>query len=67
MKSWTHALQRAAGAVAVTAAAAFSMPALAQQLSFYYPVAVGGPVTKIIDGLAADFEKENPGIKVKPI
>ena len=67
MKSWTHALQRAAGAVAVTAAAALSTPALAQQLSFYYPVAVGGPVTKIIDGLAADFEKENPGIKVKPI
>jgi sn-glycerol 3-phosphate transport system substrate-binding protein len=67
MKPWIHTLQRAAGAVAVTAAAAFSMPALAQQLSFYYPVAVGGPVTKIIDGLAADFEKQNPGIKVKPI
>jgi sn-glycerol 3-phosphate transport system substrate-binding protein len=43
-------------------------PAAAQtELSFYYPIAVGGPVTKIIDGLAADFEKENPGIKVKPI
>lgn len=67
MKPWIHTLQRAAGAVAVTAAAALSMPALAQQLSFYYPVAVGGPVTKIIDGLAADFEKQNPGIKVKPI
>ncbi len=37
------------------------------ELSFYYPVAVGGPVTKIVDGLAADFEKENPGIKVRPI
>ena len=35
--------------------------------SFYYPVAVGGPITKIIDGFAADFEKENPGIKLKPI
>ena len=45
-------------------------PAAAQapvELAFYYPVAVGGPVTKIIDGLAADFEKENPGIRVKPI
>jgi len=39
----------------------------AQEISFYYPVAVGGPITKIIDGLAAGFEKENPGIKVKPI
>ena len=39
----------------------------AAEVSFYYPVAVGGPITKIIDGMAADFEKENPGIKVKPI
>jgi sn-glycerol 3-phosphate transport system substrate-binding protein len=37
------------------------------EVSFYYPVAVGGPITKIIDGFAADFEKENPGIKLKPI
>jgi sn-glycerol 3-phosphate transport system substrate-binding protein len=54
------------GAVAAMAAAM----ALAQapvEVSFYYPVAVGGPITKIIDGLAADFEKENPGIKLKPI
>ena len=45
-------------------------PALAQapvEVSFYYPVAVGGPITKIIDGYAADFEKENPGIKLRPI
>ena len=45
-------------------------PSLAQapvEVSFYFPVAVGGPITKIIDGFAADFEKENPGIKVKPI
>src|SRR5205823_12130026 len=37
------------------------------EISFYYPVAVGGPITKTIDGYAADFERENPGIKVKPI
>ncbi len=37
------------------------------EISFFYPVAVGGPVTKTIDGYAADFEKENPGVKVKPI
>src|SRR5471030_2911915 len=52
------------------ALAALSGGTLAQapvEISFYYPVAVGGPITKIIDGLAADFEKENPGIKVKPI
>jgi sn-glycerol 3-phosphate transport system substrate-binding protein len=37
------------------------------EVSFYYPVAVGGPITKLVDSLAADFEKENPGIRVKPI
>jgi len=48
-----------AGAVPVAAQTA--------DVTFYYPVAVGGPVTKIIDGLAADFMKDNPGIKVTPI
>jgi len=56
------------GMVVVLAAAAF--PAFAQapvEVPFYYPVAVGGPITKIIDGLAAEFEKENPAIKLKAI
>ena len=30
------------------------------EISFYFPVAVGGPITKIIDGYAADFQRENP-------
>ncbi len=50
--------------------AAFSALAAAQapvEISFYYPVAVGGPITKLIDNFAADFEKENAGIKVRPI
>src|SRR4029077_18341109 len=48
---------------------ALAKPALAQttEVSFFYPIAVGGPITKIIDGYAADFEKANPSIKVKPI
>ena len=57
-------------AILLAAFAGGAVPAGAQapvELTFYYPVAVGGPVTKIIDGLAADFEKENPGIRVKPI
>lgn len=65
MKPWKHSLCRLTGAL--IAAAAMSLPAAAQELSFYYPVAVGGPVTKIIDEMAADFEKENPGIKIKPV
>jgi sn-glycerol 3-phosphate transport system substrate-binding protein len=37
------------------------------ELTFYYPIAVGGPLTKVIDGYARQFEKEHPGIKVNPI
>jgi len=52
-------------------AAAFSMSltsiAAAVELTMYYPVAVGGALTKIVDGLVADFEKENPDIKVNAI
>jgi sn-glycerol 3-phosphate transport system substrate-binding protein len=39
----------------------------ATELSFFYPVAVGGPITKLIDTYAADFQKANPSIKVNPI
>lgn len=52
----------------VAGLACFVASAWAQtEISFYYPVAVGGPITKTIDQMAADFEKENPGIKVKPV
>ena len=39
----------------------------ATELTMYYPVAVGGPLTKIVDGFVDDFMKENPDIKVKAI
>src|SRR3546814_408501 len=39
----------------------------ATDLSFSFPVPVGGPVTKVIDGMAADFEKANPDIHIKPV
>ena len=61
-----HPMKRAA--VAAAAALAFgAVSAQTTEISFYYPVAVGGPITKLIDGYAADFMKENPGIKVTPI
>jgi sn-glycerol 3-phosphate transport system substrate-binding protein len=50
---------------AVAAGAAFAQAPV--EVSFFYPVAVGGPITKIVDGFAGDFEKENATIKVKPI
>jgi len=37
------------------------------ELTMYYPVAVGGPLTKIIDGFVSDFEKKNPDISVNAI
>ena len=64
---WKTGAAAAAGAL-MSVAAGFG-PAAAQttEISFFYPVAVGGPITKIIDGYAADFQKENPNIKVTPI
>lgn len=37
------------------------------EVTFYYPIAVGGPLNKVIDQFATEFEAENPGVKVKPI
>ena len=37
------------------------------EISFYFPVAVGGPITKTIDQYAADFNKENPDLNVTPV
>ena len=57
-------------AAAVVALGTLPMTALAQaqtEISFFYPVAVGGPIAKIIDDFAAGFTKENPTIKVTPI
>ncbi len=36
-------------------------------LTFYYPVAVPGPITQLIDGYISKFEQQNPGITVKPV
>ena len=64
---------KAAGAQLIAAGA---LPLLATQaaraqapteIQFFYPVAVGGPIAKIIDDFATAFSKENPGIKVSPI
>ncbi|OYX00347.1 MAG: ABC transporter substrate-binding protein [Bosea sp. 32-68-6] len=57
---------------AAALAGSLALPGLARaqaatEVSFFYPVAVGGPITKLIDSYAADFEKENPAIKLKPI
>ncbi|UYO93828.1 ABC transporter substrate-binding protein [Pollutimonas sp. M17] len=59
-------------ALAFSLAGAFcAAPAWSQaqpvEIEFYYPVAVGGPITKIVDGMVDEFEKSHPDIKIKSI
>ncbi|KJS44701.1 MAG: ABC transporter substrate-binding protein [Roseovarius sp. BRH_c41] len=43
-------------------------PVAAQtELTMYYPIAVGGALTEVVDGIAAKFEEANPDIKVNAI
>ncbi|WP_321314948.1 ABC transporter substrate-binding protein [Halarcobacter sp.] len=50
-------------------AASFLSSANAQktELTMYYPVSVGGPLTKIVDSMVEEFEKKNPDIDVNAI
>ena len=62
-------LSRTAGAAIVAAGLTLGQAssAAAVELTMYYPVAVGGALTQIVDGLVAGFEAENPEIKVNAI
>lgn len=55
----------------LAAAPLLAAPALRAQspveIVFNYPIAVGGPITRIIDGYCEDFARQNPGFRVKPI
>lgn len=66
-KLWKSTAAACAGALMVATLAGPALAADPVEVTFYYPVAVGGPITKIIDQYAADFQKENPDIKVTPI
>ncbi|WP_417583755.1 ABC transporter substrate-binding protein [Nitrincola sp.] len=37
------------------------------ELTMYYPVSVGGPLTDVVDGMISDFEQQHPDIKVNAI
>jgi sn-glycerol 3-phosphate transport system substrate-binding protein len=37
------------------------------EIPFFFPIAVSGPITKIIDGYAADFAAEHKDIRIKPV
>jgi sn-glycerol 3-phosphate transport system substrate-binding protein len=66
------ASRRSLLAAGATLGGALAMPAIGRaqgvvEVEFYFPVAVGGPIPKIIDALCADFGRENPSIRMKPI
>jgi sn-glycerol 3-phosphate transport system substrate-binding protein len=55
-----------AGALAASAVG-LTAPAKAVDLTMYYPVAVGGPLTDVVDNLVARFQKEHPDIKIQAV
>ena len=55
------------GLAAVTAIG-IAAPAVSEtELTMYYPIAVGGKLTEVVDGIVSDFEAANPDIKVNAI
>ncbi|MDP2679590.1 MAG: ABC transporter substrate-binding protein [Rhodoferax sp.] len=60
-------LKTIAACALLTGAAGQLLAQTPVEVQFFYPVAVGGPIAKTIDGFAADFMKTNPQIKVTPI
>ncbi|WP_413700568.1 ABC transporter substrate-binding protein [Psychromonas sp. KJ10-10] len=46
---------------------AINVSAKQLDLTMYYPVAVGGALTKVVDGMVDDFESANPDINVNAI
>jgi len=54
-------------AIGATMALGAGAAAAKTNLTMYYPVAVGGALTKVVDSIVADFEKQNPDIDVEAI
>ncbi|WP_371036667.1 ABC transporter substrate-binding protein [Rhodosalinus sp. FB01] len=52
----------------MAASTALVNPAMAEtELTMYYPIAVGGALTDVVDGIVAEFEAQNPDITVNAI
>lgn len=62
---WINKLRKTVLAAAMCTIATPTLAAT--ELTMFYPVAVGGALTKIVDGIVADFEKANPDIDVTAI
>ncbi len=53
-------------AIGLTSLAATTAQAKTE-LTMYYPVSVGGPLTQVVDGMIEQFEQQNPDIDVNAI
>lgn len=61
-------LRYTTAAAMLAASTAIVNPAQAEtELTMYYPIAVGGPLTAVVDGIVAEFEEQNPDISVEAI
>ena len=54
-------------ASAMLAGASVATPAVAVDITLLYPIAVGGPLEAVINGLVADFEAAHPSIDVDAV
>lgn len=61
MKLFSTTALGLATAMAVTSASAET------ELTMYYPIAVGGALTEVVDGIVDDFEAANPDINVTAV
>jgi sn-glycerol 3-phosphate transport system substrate-binding protein len=61
-------LSTTAFGLAAAVATVFAAPVAAQtKLTMYYPIAVGGSLTEVVDGIVTKFEAANPDIDVTAI
>ncbi|RLK30008.1 ABC transporter substrate-binding protein [Cupriavidus plantarum] len=64
----TRCLALALGAIAgLTGLTPLAASAAQTQVTMYYPVSVGGPLTQVVDKLVGEFEQSNPDVKVNAI
>jgi sn-glycerol 3-phosphate transport system substrate-binding protein len=67
MKKWVSKCNLFKALIVGLMVSVCSTMAFATELTMFYPVAVGGPLTKLVDKLVSDFQAENPDITVKAI
>lgn len=53
--------------LALLSGSALARPQPPEKLLFYYPIAVGGEIARLIDRRVAEFEATHPAIKIEPV